>query len=249
MTGRSILVATDRSSSSASAVRGAFVLASQLGVEVVRMDVVGVHIDDLLQAAKQTRAELIVLGTERRAGIAGVLHGSVSSALIRRATCPVAVFAEGQELESPVREVLVAVDLSPVARDLVQLAASMLGEKPGRLVVVGAVEVPSPFALSHRRLSATLDYNELDQHGDTVRESIRDLLEDFDLPRTIEARVEIVYDEPASAVALVAERRRPDIVVVGRSGHSTLSRALLGSTTAKLLATVPRPTIVVPALR
>jgi nucleotide-binding universal stress UspA family protein len=250
MTHRSILVATDFTTSNESAVRGAFALATQLGVhsvhlvhvlpspprpisplpnlslpavtrgiedqaiataerklasiaagtseiEIVRRVMVGAPIDELLRAVEEMSAELMVLGTHRRAGLARVLHGSVSSVLIRRAPCPVTVFAEGQEIEAPLREVMVAVDLSPPTRELIQHAASMFAGKPGRLVIVAGIAVPSPFALSHPSLSGTLDYGDLEQHGDEVRESILELLED--LPKTIDARVEIIYEEPAAA--------------------------------------------------
>ncbi len=45
--------------------------------------------DMILQAAKETHADLIVIGTHGRRGIARALLGSVAEAVVRTAPCPV----------------------------------------------------------------------------------------------------------------------------------------------------------------
>jgi nucleotide-binding universal stress UspA family protein len=45
--------------------------------------------DGILEAARAVRADLIVMGTHGRTGIARLLLGSVAEAVLRRATCPV----------------------------------------------------------------------------------------------------------------------------------------------------------------
>jgi nucleotide-binding universal stress UspA family protein len=47
--------------------------------------------DEILQVAKEWTADLIIMGNNGRTGFDHFLSGSVSEALIRKATCPVLV--------------------------------------------------------------------------------------------------------------------------------------------------------------
>jgi nucleotide-binding universal stress UspA family protein len=57
-------------------------------VAAVRVEA-GEPSDGILEAARASRADLIVMGTHGRTGIARLLLGSVAEAVLRRATCPV----------------------------------------------------------------------------------------------------------------------------------------------------------------
>jgi nucleotide-binding universal stress UspA family protein len=63
----------------------------------------------------------------------------------------------------------------------------------------------------------------------------------------IEARVELVAERPAEALAELAERREAKMIVVGSYGESPLRGALLGATPHKLLAITHVPVLVVRA--
>lgn len=49
----------------------------------------GTPADEILRIAEEDQADLIVIGTHGRTGLARVLMGSVAEAVMRRATCPV----------------------------------------------------------------------------------------------------------------------------------------------------------------
>lgn len=49
----------------------------------------GLPVDEILHAAQETSADLIVIGTHGRTGLPHVLLGSVAERVIRRAQCPV----------------------------------------------------------------------------------------------------------------------------------------------------------------
>ena len=44
---------------------------------------------EILRVAERPGAEMIILGSHGRSGIAGLLLGSVAEAVVRRAACPV----------------------------------------------------------------------------------------------------------------------------------------------------------------
>lgn len=52
--------------------------------------------DVILKIAKEWPADLIVIGSHGRSGVARLLFGSVAESVVRRATCPVLVVREGQ---------------------------------------------------------------------------------------------------------------------------------------------------------
>jgi nucleotide-binding universal stress UspA family protein len=50
---------------------------------------VGAPADEILKAARRPAADLIVIGTRGKGGVAGLLLGSTSEAVLRRARIPV----------------------------------------------------------------------------------------------------------------------------------------------------------------
>ena len=61
----------------------------------------------------------------------------------------------------------------------------------------------------------------------------------------VEAKVELVAERPAEALADLAREREARMIVVGSYGESPLKGALLGSTPHKLLAITEIPVLVV----
>lgn len=71
------------------------VVPPETGVACEHRLLEGSPVDAILSTAESTKADVIVLGTHGRRGVAGLLMGSVAEAVVRRAKCPVlAVKAE-----------------------------------------------------------------------------------------------------------------------------------------------------------
>ena len=62
----------------------------------------------------------------------------------------------------------------------------------------------------------------------------------------IETRVELVAEKPAVALVRVADAYDATVIVVGTSGTSPITGAILGSTPHKLLHRSTRPVLCVP---
>jgi len=58
--------------------------------------------------------------------------------------------------------------------------------------------------------------------------------------------VEVVWGDPAEAIAHAAERVGADAICVGSHGRGALARAVLGSVSQALLGRTHRPVLVVP---
>jgi nucleotide-binding universal stress UspA family protein len=63
--------------------------ARRAGVRVKSLVVLGSPYEDIVRAAKRTRADLLVIGTHGRTGLTKVLLGSVAERALRTASCPV----------------------------------------------------------------------------------------------------------------------------------------------------------------
>jgi len=62
----------------------------------------------------------------------------------------------------------------------------------------------------------------------------------------INARIELLWGDPAQAIIEAADRDKVDTIVVGRRGRGRLSGLLLGSVSQKLTSLAPCAVIVVP---
>jgi nucleotide-binding universal stress UspA family protein len=63
--------------------------ARRAGVHLKSLVALGSPYEDIVRAAKRTRADLLVLGTHGRTGLTKVLLGSVAERVLRTASCPV----------------------------------------------------------------------------------------------------------------------------------------------------------------
>ncbi|MBX3638036.1 MAG: universal stress protein [Rubrivivax sp.] len=216
--------------------------AAGLTVEV-QVRSAGVPADEILAAAAETGAGLLVVGSRSHNLAQRLFLGSVARELIRKAARPLLLewmepTAEGTAARceavcsDPLRHVLLATDLSPQARAAEQ-AATTLAANAGRLDVLtvlppaavqAAPTLPPATASAQQALLAALP-----------DEAVRG-----------EALVEIVDGAPAAAIARRAQSLDASLIVVGRHGQGWLASALIGSTASALCESAGRPVLVVP---
>lgn len=72
-------------------------LAAEAGVECVAIHATGIVAEEICHVAKQQDAQLIVIGAHGWGPIRRLLHGSVSTAVLQDAHCPVLVVRGGAE--------------------------------------------------------------------------------------------------------------------------------------------------------
>lgn len=81
--------------------------------------------DELLRAADERDAELIVLGSRGRLELEGAVRGSVSRALMRAAPCPVAVVPPHALVPSAIGSIVCGLDGGRSDSDLLRLAGDL----------------------------------------------------------------------------------------------------------------------------
>ena len=194
---------------------------------------------------KSETAGILVVGTRGLGRFGSALLGSVSSALVAHAKCP--VFVARDELSNPDGPVVVGVDGSEASRAAVAIAAEeadLLGVPLHAVhswtdfdlgATYRGAEAPGPnWDAAAESLAATeTETALLSESLAGVRESHPDL----EIQRTV------VHDRPVRALLEASEKAR--LLVVGSRGRGGFTGMLLGSTSRSLLASVSVPLVIV----
>jgi nucleotide-binding universal stress UspA family protein len=185
----------------------------------------------IVAEADRFGADLVVVGARRQGSIAATLLGSVSRAVVERASCSVLIARS-----TAIRRVLLATDGSLPAR----LATTIVGTWPmfagARILLVGVGEGPPLYPgvvlNDSERDSAYRDtvVTSADEATSAVDEAVADLA-----ARGRDVQAEIRVGEAATEVVSAAREWPADVVVQGAYAKPLLHRLILGSVARKVL--------------
>lgn len=220
--------------------RAAPLRESGLDVEI-EIRAAGEVAKDILAAASEHGADLIVIGSRGQNMLRGVFLGSVAREVLRLSTLPVRlewIEATGKEGDAAceracharLKRVLLATDFSPQAH-ATEAAATRLGPHSG---VVDVVHVAGPEETARyarwpgmARAALDADALEIAAAGGT-------------------AEVQLAEGKASEVIARLAAERDADLIVVGKHGQNWLESMAIGSTAANLCEIARRPVLMVP---
>ncbi|MEW6276994.1 MAG: universal stress protein [Candidatus Eremiobacterota bacterium] len=200
--------------------------------------------DAIVEAAREWSADMIVMCSHGRSGVARWLLGSIAEAVLRRAPCPVLlVRAEDREtplevlLEHPLpclKSALVPLDGSDHSETALPLALSF---KPERLVLLRATDLPPG--------------DPLDEVDAEAREGMLLQIEAYlrkVAERTRAAGLEVgqrgVDGGAAETILEAADLDRCNLVTLATHGRTGLQRYLMGSVAERVLRHARCPVLV-----
>jgi nucleotide-binding universal stress UspA family protein len=93
-------------------------------------------------------------------------------------------------------------------------------------------------------LGGSVYQHKLSEHLDRVHAAL-DAARTMAEEAGVEAEFEIFDGDPAEEIAMIAESRDADLVVVGTRGHGGIAGSLLGSVSADVVRRSKRPVVVV----
>ncbi|BCZ24203.1 universal stress protein [Mycobacterium senriense] len=179
-------------------------------------------------------AELIVMGSSGRGLLARGLLGSVSSAVVRHANCPVAVVRDGELPDPRNGYVLLGTDGSPAS----ELATEIAFDEASRR----GVDLVAIHAWSDAAVVEVFDIDWPAVEGEAQR-SLAESLAGWQ-ERYPDVSVHRFVARDRAARHLIDKAGAAQLVVVGSHGRGGLSRMLLGSVSNAVLHSVRVPVIV-----
>jgi nucleotide-binding universal stress UspA family protein len=204
-------------------------VVAELGVRVSKHLLTGRSpVDALLSYLDRAPADLLVVATEGREGLARWVHGSVAETMARRSKT-MTLFVPNQAprgMVSPadgslaVANVLVPVDRSPDPGAAVEFARRVAETAGDERVTITLLHVGAENGMPH--VAAT------DGHRWAFKRMVRD-------------------GDPVEQILAAAEEVQADLIVMPTAGRAGVFDVLRGSTTERVLRRAPCPLLAVPA--
>jgi nucleotide-binding universal stress UspA family protein len=180
---------------------------------------------EIIDAARDFRADLVIVGSRGHGSIASLLLGSVSSEVVDHASCPVLVART-----ATLSQVVFATDESPSA----QAAEGLLARWA---IFVADVVHPWTTGIAPTMYRRVLDAYAADmrqakiEHERAAADATARLR---DAGRVVVA--EMRHGDAAGEIVAVAEQRGADLIILGSRGRTGLTRLLLGSVARNVLS-------------
>ncbi|MFQ5847501.1 MAG: universal stress protein [Candidatus Methylomirabilales bacterium] len=195
-------------------------------------------------AARRSGADLILMATKGRSGLAHLLMGSVTEAVLRTVHVPILALRVGQGDRplTAVKRILWATDLSRVSegawRYALMLADVLAAEvivvhvvRPTELAGVADHPVPLPPGWTERYLVP------LEQELERRQQAVEAL--------GLRARRKVLVGVPAEAIVAEARTEEAGLIVMGTRGRTGLTHVLLGSVAEAVIRKAPCPVLAV----
>jgi len=215
---------------------------SHLGkTEAVPVEVVvrkGHAVVELLKAVKDSKADLVIVGSHGKSALDRVLLGSVAERLLYAS--PVSVLVARPSPHPDITRIVVAASPSPTAETGFAWALDLAKrEKLASIAAVNAFEVPTGY------LEAGMTYESAREKMLVVhQEDMRKLAGKL---KTGGIKLDLRVEEGPTAETIVkfAAQQEADLIVIGTHGHSRLAAFFLGSVTQKVVRTASTPVLAV----
>jgi nucleotide-binding universal stress UspA family protein len=196
---------------------------------------------EIVRAAQEHAADLIVVGTHGRTGFQRFVLGSVAETVLRRASCPVlTVPARASDHPDPLffKRILCATDFSPASDAAVRYAVELAGETDGSLILAHVLDRHRGGAEGN---GGRPDF-ECAAHAQ-MRRCVPPEARERCLPEEIVRR-----GKAAPEILRLAAEREVGLIVMGVHGRSLLDLMAFGSVTHEVVreATCPVLTVRLP---
>ena len=198
----------------------------------------------LIAAAEEIQADLLVVGAQDLTGMEELVLGSVVRSVVHHAHCPVLV---ARAARHGLRSVLLAHDGSEHSQHAVELTAKL--PLPAETVVSLIHVVQKSYPIGD--LAGLGDYHlyealaeaeeEQRQQGERLLRAAAAHLDEMGRETT----TELQGGDPATAIPTIATARRADLIVAGARGNSLIHRLLVGSVADRLLKQAPCSLLIV----
>jgi nucleotide-binding universal stress UspA family protein len=189
----------------------------------------------LLARIHREKADLVVMATRGRRGLAGFLLGSVAETVVRHGGRPVLCIREPEHGAAlPYRRILVPTDLTPASRRAFPMAATLARGFGSEVLAVHVAHVAA-----RRGLVGVSHAVEASPSEEAV---VRFLDPDF---RGLRVGARVLIGPAWQRIVEAARAERADLVALSTHGHDSMSDRIFGSHAERVVRQGPCPVLVV----
>lgn len=218
--------------------------ASRRGIEIATRIATGLPSEEVNAAAQAEDADLIIMGTRGKTGLAHILLGSTAERVIRTAPCPVLVAPmkkeEGMENHGiSLKRLLVPLDFSDCSLDALEYGAIVARQADASIELLHVLE-PVTYGLDF-----TLGHAE---ERKQLRLQLTKRLEELSSALSaaaIPAHSHVCGGVPAESILNDMHSLPSDLIVMGTHGRRGLSHVVAGSVTEAVLRRAECPVLTV----
>jgi nucleotide-binding universal stress UspA family protein len=198
----------------------------------------------ILLHARSLRPDVIVVGTHQRRGIERFGAGSVAERIAAKATVPVLLIPRRHMgAIRPFGHVAVAVDFSTSSNRAVEQALSLASDSGDRVTLLHVVPGFSSGVPPHLYRYGITEYQD-----QLMRDAQRRLQLTVPVERNTPAAIHprVLLGDTTTEISRVVDSIGAELLVVGVPKRGVVSRALFGTTAARLLRVTRVPMLAVP---
>jgi len=190
----------------------------------------------LVNEAALWHADLVVVGTHGRRGLKRMMLGSVASAVVKGAPCPVLCISR-PPARTLGRRILVPMDYDEMSPWALEWASRLAGQTGGELMLFHSVIVPAPVDPVYGIVAGNM--------LDNMRLTARDFLEGHRpaVPESSRVTRSVALGTPGREITKIARDWRADLIVMGTHGRGMFTRCLLGGVTEHVLRHADCPVV------
>jgi nucleotide-binding universal stress UspA family protein len=199
----------------------------------------------ILLHARSLQPDAIVVGTHQRGGIDRLRAGSVAERVAARAAVPVLLVPQRRRLSPapPFRHAAVAVDFSSASDRAIEQALALAAGPSSRLTLIHVVPGFSSAVRPYLDGYAVMPYQ--DERIHEARQRLR-LAAASARTAGMSVDTRVVSGDTSSEINRMVDTIGADALVVGVPKRGAMSRAVFGTTAARLLRSVEVPLLAVP---
>lgn len=192
----------------------------------------GCHYDKIIQMADSINANVIMVGAGEKSKNDVFQLGTTAGKIIRKSIRPVWVIKKDNPLN--VKSILCPVDFFPESKRALKNAITMAHRFNAELIIFSVCELYYKGSLKLK-----IDWDEESEYLRSEHiKKFDSFLEDFNLT-DLNWQKEIRNDDPAKEILGAISRHNSDILIMGTTGKTGLSRLIMGRVTEKVIREVP----------
>jgi nucleotide-binding universal stress UspA family protein len=198
----------------------------------------------IVEYAKGSPVDLIVMGTHGLSGFRHLVLGSVTETVIRQASCPVMAVPPRAHSTStlPFKRLLWPTDFSSSSLAALELAFSFAQEAGANITLMHVVDEAEENALFVARPYDIHEHARFAEQraSDQLLRLVPDAVRDWASPA-----VRVARGVPAEEILRAAEDERTDLIMMGVQGRKPLDLMVFGSTTNQVVRRARCPVLTV----